>query len=220
MRKMNRPAQTLLLALIWIQASCAREFPSSRLAQNTSAEAMLMAAATSALLTRCNGQGFCYFFATSGSWLGDLGGLTGVSGADSRCISDANKPSGGTYKAVISDGSTRIASITANMGDGQANWVLYPNTEYRRPDGVSLMTTNANSIFVFGTLSAIITAVGTYHTGMNNGWNAGVHCNGWTDNTAGNNTRYGSNSITGSAAISFTQAACNATARGLYCAQQ
>lgn len=182
---------------------------------------MALAAAASSAGSRCSGQGFCYLFATAGSWLGDLGGLTGVSGADTRCMSDANKPSsGGTYKAVISDGSTRIATVTSNVGDGQTNWVLYANQEYRRPDGVTIMTTNSNGLFVFGTMSAIITATGTYHTGMNLGWDAGVHCNGWTDNTGGNSSRHGTSNVTGSTALSLTQNGCNTAARGLYCAQQ
>lgn len=42
--------------------------------------------------------------------------------ADSLC------PEG--FKAVITDGSTRIASVTPQAGDGQVDWVLEPFTAY------------------------------------------------------------------------------------------
>ncbi|GBF44125.1 hypothetical protein LPTSP2_34280 [Leptospira ellinghausenii] len=39
----------------------------------------------------------------------------GISGLDSQCNSDENKPSGsGTYKAMVADGTNRIACTSAN----------------------------------------------------------------------------------------------------------
>lgn len=199
---------------------CIQRFPISDPESRQSALMVLLANASATQTGRCNGQAFCYIYATSGAWLGDFGGMPGISGADARCMSDSNKPSSGTYKAVLSDGSARIASVAANAGDGQVGWVLYASTEYRRPDGMTVMTTNANKIFVFGALTNFVIATGTYHTGMNADWTPGANCNLWTDNTAGSQTRYGNSNSTGSVAISLTQTACDTTTRGLYCAQQ
>ncbi|MBL8021889.1 MAG: DUF1554 domain-containing protein [Leptospirales bacterium] len=212
----------ILIAFASIAAvGCVQKFPISDPGTQQSALLVLLANASTTQTGRCNGQTFCYIYATSGAWLGDLGGMPGISGADARCMSDSNKPSSGTYKAVISDGSARIASTTANVGDGQVGWVLYASTEYRRPDGMTVMTTNANKIFVFGALTNFVIATGTYHTGMNTDWTTGAaHCNAWTDNTVGNQDRYGTSNSTSSTALSLTQTACNSATRGLYCAQQ
>ncbi|EMO87582.1 PF07588 domain protein [Leptospira noguchii str. 2001034031] len=35
----------------------------------------------------------------------------------------------------------RVATVTPNAGDGQENWILKPNTEYRRVDGVTKVIT-------------------------------------------------------------------------------
>ena len=48
------------------------------------------------------------------------GNLGGISGADARCSSDGNKPSTGTYKAMIVSGTTRRACSTANSGGGSS----------------------------------------------------------------------------------------------------
>lgn len=197
--------------------SCVQKFPDAGADESLSAILLFNLAGSRG---PCNGQGFCYLFATAGAWLGDLGGNTGISGADARCMADGNKPTSGVYKALLSDGATRIATVTPNVGDGQAGWVLYASTQYRRPDGQVIMTTDSAKIFVFGALSNIIVGTGTYHTGMNSGWNAGVHCAAWTDNTNMNSTRYGTSNATGSTAISLTQTTCDAATRGLYCAQQ
>ena len=67
-------------------------------------------------------------FVTAAGYNGNLGG---VSGADAKCMADANKPSDGkTYKAMLTDGSTRIACTSANCTtSGNAEhlgWVLHP----------------------------------------------------------------------------------------------
>ena len=132
-------------------------------------------------------------FVTAGSFTGDLvteegsGKANGILAADALCMSDANYPGTGTYKALIVDGANRVASVTANAGDGQVDWVLKPNTNYSRSDGTTLiMTTDANAIFVFGTLNnGFENTHHPYWSGLNDDWTAtpdtpfDQHCNGW-----------------------------------------
>lgn len=102
-----------------------------------------------------------------------------VAGADSICNNDSGKPLGSSiYKALLVDESgcssipCRRASVTANVGDGQIDWVLKPNTNYVRADGVTpIMTTNANGLFIFGTLTNSWTSsVTTGISGMSGNW--------------------------------------------------
>jgi hypothetical protein len=43
-------------------------------------------------------------------------GSGGVAGADALCNVDANKPSTGTYRALLVDGTTRIAASGSQVG--------------------------------------------------------------------------------------------------------
>jgi hypothetical protein len=217
MNERMTPIRHLLIALASVCLTCTGSFPVSRSEAMGPLAAILLANAVSG---PCNGQRFCYIYATAGAWLGDLGGSPGIAGADARCMSDSNKPSSGTYKAIIGDGSTRVATITADVGDGQLGWVLYASTEYRRPDGLTVMTTGTNKLFLFGALSNPIASSGTYHTGFNSGWITNAHCNQWSDNTGGAQGRYGTGGSTSQTTITLSQTACNSTTRGIYCAQQ
>lgn len=82
------------------------------------------------------------------------GASTGVAGADVLCMQDPNKPSEGTYKALIVDGIVRRACTTANCVNASQehiDWVLQPVTTYYRTDGnTQLFTTNTRGIFEFG----------------------------------------------------------------------
>ena len=176
---------------------------------------------TGLFIRTCYTQGFCKIFATSGTWFGDLGGSTGVSGADRLCNADANRPAGGGfYAALISDGITRIATVTSNIGDGQVGWVMYPNMEYRLANGSTVWTTNSAGLFVFGTVTNQIAAAGTYYTGMDAFWVSSATCLSWTDGTGGNSGRYGTGGASGNTVISLSQSACNSAMRGLYCVQR
>lgn len=116
----------------------------------------------------------------------------GIPEADNFCDTDANHPAPGTgtYRALIVDGVNRIASVSPNAGDGQANWVLAANQNYVRSDGTTpIFTTNANRIFVFGTLTNSTGTTGDrYWTGLNNNWvTSPQHCTNWTTNLGGPN---------------------------------
>ncbi|TGK82420.1 DUF1554 domain-containing protein [Leptospira noumeaensis] len=85
-------------------------------------------------------------FLSAGSYRG--GEFGGVSGADAICSTDSLCPPGSSCKAMILNGNTRIASLTANVGDGQVDWVLKPNAHYYLTDGTTLISyTNNTSLF-------------------------------------------------------------------------
>lgn len=122
-------------------------------------------------------------FQTSATSTGNFGGKVQ---ADNFCNSDALKPANtGTYKALLAD-TTRIASITANVGDGQVDWVLLPNQLYTRPDGTVIMTTNSASIFIFGNFvnSIVPPSAVLSWSGLSSNWTGGGGCTNWTNTGA------------------------------------
>jgi hypothetical protein len=117
--------------------------------------------------TSCSGTGSCKMFVSVANAVLNAG----ISGLDNQCASDTNKPSGGgTYKAMVADGTNRIACTTANCATGgtseHTDWVLKPNKEYRRADGTTVVgTTTANGVFSFPLTSVVqTTVVGTNST--------------------------------------------------------
>ncbi|MDH5656714.1 MAG: DUF1554 domain-containing protein, partial [Spirochaetia bacterium] len=94
----------------------------------------------------------CKIYVTTQIYNGNLGGVTG---ADDKCMTNSNKPPDGkTYKAMILDVTNRRACfygdcLTDPSPDvDKINWVLYPNTDYVRPDGTPIFTSNANAIII------------------------------------------------------------------------
>jgi len=141
----------------------------------------LMACDGNGDITDSSSAGVTKIFYTVSSYNGNLGG---VSGADSKCMADSNYPGSGTYKALIVDGTNRIASASANAGDGQVDWVLQPNTTYYRSDGSTIiLTTDSNGIFVFGTLDNSFGSGGRLWMGLNADWTTDNHCTTWADGT-------------------------------------
>lgn len=159
-------------------------------------------------------------FVSSAASIGNLGG---IAGADAVCNSDAAKPSitPNIYKAMIVDGTTRKASTTTNAGDGQIDWVLLPSTSYFRTNGTTqIMTTNANGIFPFGTLTnSFETAAIPYWTGLNTNWTTSANtCSNWSS-MAGNG-QVGQATPTTNASISGASSPCNGAVPFLLCVQQ
>ncbi len=160
-------------------------------------------------------------FVTSSTTNGNIGGVTG---ADTLCSSDANKPTdGGTYKAVLVDASlNRRACSSANctLVTENINWVLGANITYLRSlDGAVIFTTNSAGIFPFGTASASTdTGSNQYFTGLSSNWTLnGSHCTSWTSNTGSG--RIGSSNQTGGTMIENGGGGCN-TSKKLLCAEQ
>ena len=108
----------------------------------------------------------------------------GITGADAQCNLSPPKP--GTYKALLVDGTTRVACTSAlcamNGAVEGSDWVLAPNTAYVREDGTTVIgTTNSAGIFVFPLDASIGTAGLSYWTGLSSDWTTSVDtCSGWT----------------------------------------
>ena len=123
--------------------------------------------ATTTTTTPTDPRTYKYTFLTSTSYDGNLGG---VSGADTKCNNDANKPSdGGTFKAFV--------STDTRKSDG-TDWVFASNQEYRYEDGTVVGTTN--SLKIFETLSS-----GLCTSASTEAWTGGVYWNvadgSWTE---------------------------------------
>ncbi len=155
----------------------------------------------------------CKIFVTASTYDGNPGGASGA---------DANYPGSWTYKAFIVDGTNRIASVTSNSGDGQVDWVLKANTDYTRLDGTAIMTTNANSIFVFGTLTNSFASSDTgYYTGLWSYWSVvtTAHCSSWTSNSGASSARLGDQTSTSSSSIQAFGVICSSI-QNLVCIEQ
>jgi hypothetical protein len=146
------------------------------------------------------------------------GNVGGVTEADAICAADLSKPDGGTYKALITDGSTRVACTTAGCSGGateHTNWVLAASTDYYRSDGTTkISTTNANGIFNFNagdlTNSFSSTGVGIW-TGLVGTWimQTDGTCSSWTSNSPVGLGVKGNTDKTTSASISDSAFNCN-----------
>ena len=187
----------------------------------------LVAAATllsqnSTTSTSCSGSGTCKMFVTNANAT-----LTaGISGLDSQCSSDANKPSGGgTYKAMVADGTNRIACTTANCSGGTSehtNWVLKPSKEYRRADGSTVIgTTTANGVFSFPLTAAIQTTVvdtNSTVTGLENNWTSSTNdCTNFS--VSGASTSNGLHDSTSNNLLSVGPSGCGNTMK-IICVEQ
>jgi hypothetical protein len=151
---------------------------------------------------------------TYGAINGDSNGLAEI---DNYCMKPVNGyPGNSNYKAffVLADysPSARRASYTANIGDGQIDWILKPNTTYYRPTGIQIMTTNANALYIAWPLSASFdSAASQYWSGMLGDWTFGATCTILTSNAPGVNGDYGTGNLNTVESISNTSfvKACN-----------
>ncbi|MCW7461588.1 DUF1554 domain-containing protein [Leptospira limi] len=153
--------------------------------------------------------------------VGRLGTLGGISGADNICQSEANCPVGKICKAMLGDSfnSLRRASVTANVGDGQIDWVLKPFASYYRSNRTDLIgTTTSASLFTFNLTFAISGSSSTAWTGLSSDWTNNVNsCTGWTSSGVfGYAGDTGSNTST---SIGFNSFGC-ATSLLHYCVEQ
>ena len=154
-------------------------------------------------------------FVTTATYTGDLKTLgsaaNGPLGADNLCNADSNKPSSGTYKAMINDGANRNACNTNSDCTNpieNVNWIMTANTDYvRASDTASLFTTNTAGINTNWPLPNSFDAGAAiqYWTGFSNGtiWgHSTTDCNLWTSSSNANTGRIGqSNSLSYNDAI-------------------
>ncbi|WP_246051821.1 DUF1554 domain-containing protein [Leptospira idonii] len=141
---------------------------------------------------------------------------------DPSCSTDGNYPGSGTYKAMVVDGVTRRASVTANIGDGQINWVFAPNKTYYQDEG-TIGTTSSNGLFL-SSLTTRFSANSKYWTGLNTNWTTNLTntCNGWTSNSGSFNAVMGQGNSLSIADITagWTPDPCNLSNQQLICVQQ
>ncbi len=85
-------------------------------------------------------------FVSASTYDGNLGG---AAGADAKCNADANKPSTGTYKAMITDDTRRACSSSSNCTSAAENidWVFQSGRLYiRSSDSARLLSPNTAGI--------------------------------------------------------------------------
>jgi hypothetical protein len=98
-----------------------------------------------------------------------VGDLDGIEGADQRCQEDW----GMDYKAMLSDGDGRIASLTPYTGDGQVDWVLQEHVAYAGFNGFVFVTGKERLLGVIkGKPAPLLVAIGEGDawTGLEETW--------------------------------------------------
>lgn len=151
-------------------------------------------------------------FITQTAYTGNLGG---IAGADTKCAIDANNP-GGTFKALIVDGTNRVATTGSQTG-----WVLATTKSYYTLGWSLIGTTDVNGLFTTTNLAnAVTTAAASAWTGLTTTWTTSANtCTGWTL-TTGNGDAGTTNTINVANFISNGMTnACTSTFR-LICVEQ
>jgi hypothetical protein len=121
---------------------------------------------------------------------------------------------------MLTDGNARIACtsddcITSGVAEHK-DWVLKPNTTYKRPDGTLIGTTNENGLFNIPlTNSYAVDPVGSNEAarvwvGWGNTWYAQDNCTGWTVST-GWGGYHARQDATNSQAIHYSTQMCSDT---------
>ena len=140
----------------------------------------------------------CKIFLTSGTFNGNLGG---VSGADQKCNDDAQSGRA-PYKAFLA-------------GRG-GDWVLQANTLYVRSNGSTIGTTDGSARLVFPFTNGPI-GTGLFWSGFGTNWATEETCVGWTDSS--NVGDAGDSGAITNGFLRFSTAACT-NAYQLLCVQQ
>jgi hypothetical protein len=169
-----------------------------------------------------------YIFVTTGT-AGNgtfTGNLSGISGADASCNSDSNKPNSSTYKALIVDGTNRVACTSANCATSgnseHVDWVLAASTQYKRPNGTVIGTTNSLKLFTFNLTNAISPMISNSYawTGFSSSrdWTTSAStCSSWSS-TSGNGEA-GRLASTDAQSMQYFTPTCSSS-RFLYCVEQ
>lgn len=204
----------LCVACVASATSCSRPFPEG--------DELIL------LLTLLRSDGRKFIFVTPQAHDGNFasGFASGIAGADAFCQQqkDVLVPYlpgfGFEYKALMVDSANRVATVTADTGDGQVNWVLKRSTPYYRPDGALLFGTNSAGLFVMSSgLQQPFTTDGAalYFTGLDTTWQNLLTCSNW-GSTAGSGSR-GSGALTSANALGGLSTTCVTQLR-LLCVRQ
>lgn len=165
----------------------------------------------------------CKIFVTATAYNGNLGGIPG---ADAKCTTDANLPTGGeTYKAMLVDGLVRQACNSPNcfMGSsGNRDWVLKGNTTYTRPDRTVIGKTQSGGVLNFPLTNAIDSLSQYAWTGMKPDWtNAGdsYACTSWSSSLHSASGQVWHSDATSDLSLDYGSPACDNTYR-IICVEQ
>lgn len=203
-----------------------RTQPLTQVCNVTNGSGTVGAADVTDVAVTCNYGGPVIFSTTTASFSGDLGGVTG---ADWLCESAANRPDSRCYKAMIVDGTNRVACTTPFCGGGPAehvDWVFAANTSYYRPGlAVRIGTTDANGLFSFPLENAMVADSSLIWSGFTVtdpapvDWTTGNDCVNWTGGV-GDAGSYGASGDTSDHAIAAALAGCDITYANLICVSQ
>lgn len=157
-------------------------------------------------------------FVTASTYNGNLGG---ISGADTKCNADANKPATGTYKAYIADGTNRRVCSTGWCTDTteQIDWVTTIGRNYIRADQSALIGQAAFNGLLSSMSNGIGTTANAIWVGLALNYQAGSTCNSWTSSSAAASASAGNSQSTGNPHFNDTATTCN-TINRLYCVEQ
>lgn len=146
-------------------------------------------------------------------------GNGGISGFDSICNSDANRPNTNSYKAMVVQSTVREA-------DSRLDWVFEANTSYYNASGARVLTTNAAAIVDFGGGDELaqpfsVSNSDLWWTGMQNDWSeSGNDCSSWGGGAFGQQGQGGSAlTYRQESAVNIGFGGCGAAAR-LVCVEQ
>lgn len=153
------------------------------------------------------------------------GAMGGPTGADAVCASDGDNPDpGATWKAMLG-GLTRVPCADADCAGGtagQVDWVFSPDTEYLRPEGGTLFTTNENGVLTaYPMEDTLLDSATNFWTGLDSDWTVypDFHCNDWNSGGVGVRGRVGWSDGTGASWIQSGDVGCD-TAMTFLCVEQ
>ncbi|MCG6147441.1 DUF1554 domain-containing protein [Leptospira levettii] len=172
--------------ILFTLISCETNNTDNTVATSTLAILVNNSSTSSSATPSCATTGTCKIFITNST----APVTAGVSGIDAHCNNATNKPSGGgTYKALVTDGTSRRACTSANCTTGgtseHIDWVLKPNQQYKRKDGTTVIgTTNANGLFPIPLTNSmepnLLNSTNYVITGLNADWINSNDCENWT----------------------------------------
>ncbi len=156
------------------------------------------------------------------------GNLGGISGADSIC--NSNKPTGlssSTFKALISDTSTRLACTggggnCTSSSTGRADWPLPVSATLCSSDFTKKVgTTSSNAILTVSSTSLLASVSTKAYTGVNISWGPATtnNCADWTSSAGGQSGTYGDAVLSGQDFYAANSLTCN-NAANIYCVEQ
>lgn len=167
-------------------------------------------------------SGSCRMFLTESYNGANFGG---ISGADSKCMTNENYPGSGTFKALLVDGVDRVACTSALCATGglseHKDWVLKPDTEYTHLDTTSIIgNTDSLGLLEFN-LTTPFGVSSRYFSGLVSDWRTAADtCIGWTSSDNSENGRMGSATALDSTSISDWSQGCLWPASVLLCVKQ